>query len=86
VRCSGPAKKIAVTISSNEVVNAKTAPDTTPGAINGKTTRKNAVAGRAPRLVLARHRLASNLIRNAFSEQAATWTRNGFHARGPTRR
>src|ERR1043166_7591873 len=60
VRCSGPARKIVVTISSNEVVNAKMAPAITPGAMSGKTTLRNALSGCAPRLNAARHRAESN--------------------------
>ena len=48
------------TISSNEVAKANSAPETSPGRINGTITRKNTVGGGAPRLAAARIRLVSN--------------------------
>ncbi|MNJ75626.1 hypothetical protein D3C77_727480 [compost metagenome] len=57
VACSGPARNNVTTTSSNEVAKANKAPEITPGAINGKVTRRKAVIGEAPRLAAARTRL-----------------------------
>ena len=65
VRCCGLARNSATTISSNEVTKANSAPDTTPGAMIGSVTVRNAWAGVAPRLAAARVRLGSKPCRVA---------------------
>ena len=53
VTCSGPARNSVTTTSSNEVANANSAPEITPGAMTGSVTRKKVSSGLAPRLRLA---------------------------------
>ena len=48
VRCCGLARNSATTISSNEVTKANSAPETTPGAMIGSVTVRNAWRGEAP--------------------------------------
>ncbi len=45
---SAPARNSVTTTSSNEVANANSAPEITPGAITGSVMRKNVVSGLAP--------------------------------------
>ena len=59
VRCDGLDKNSVTTTSSNEVANANSPPEITPGAISGRITLKNTVSGGAPRLAAARLRLLS---------------------------
>ncbi len=56
VTCCGPAMNSVTTTSSNEIANANSAPEITPGAITGSVTRKKVSTGPAPRLWLARTR------------------------------
>ena len=49
----------ATTTSSKEMAKAKMAPETTPGKMFGKVTRKKADIAGAPRLSAARVRLVS---------------------------
>jgi hypothetical protein len=42
--------KRTVTISSKEIVKAKSAPDSIPGTMEGRITRRTACAFEAPRL------------------------------------
>jgi hypothetical protein len=60
VRCPGPAISSATTTSSNDAANANTAPDSTPGRISGRITRRNAPSGVAPRFAAARRSVISN--------------------------
>ena len=55
-----PARKIEMTTSSKEVMNANTAPPTTPGRIRGKVTVRNACQGEAPSPSAARGSIGSS--------------------------
>ena len=67
VRCSGPAMNSTTTTSSNEVMKANKAPETTPGVTSGSTTLKKARTGEAPRLAAARVKVWSNPVRVAVT-------------------
>ena len=54
-----PARKMEMTISSNEVMKANTAPPTTPGRIRGRVTVRNACQGDAPSPAAARGSIGS---------------------------
>jgi hypothetical protein len=53
VMARDPLRKIAITISSNDVMNAKTAPVITPGRIKGNVTLKKVFSRFAPKLIAA---------------------------------
>src|SRR5262249_20570816 len=65
VGTSTPARKSGINSSSNEVRNAKSAADMTPGAISGSVTRRSAVTRLAPRLRAASSRRRSKPCRVA---------------------
>jgi len=67
VYCSGPPTKRTMTISSNEVINAKRAPDITPGAINGACILKKFLRGEPPKFAAARIKLLSNPAKDAVT-------------------
>ena len=59
VRCLKlPTNRTTIT-SSNDVINANSAPEMTPGRINGTITLKKVVVGEAPRLAEALIKLLS---------------------------
>lgn len=60
VRCSKPAKNKTATISSNEVTNANSDPEITPGRIKGIITLRQVVIKSAPKLAEARISDSSN--------------------------
>ena len=57
--------KIETTTSSHDVMNANSAPATTPGRMIGKVIRQNVRTGSAPRLAAASSRLRSMVRRIA---------------------
>ena len=59
---SGPAMNSTATTSSNEVTNANSAPEITPGRISGIVTLKNTRRGLAPSEAAARFSDWSNPI------------------------
>ena len=67
VYCSGPPKKRTITTSSNEMINAKRAPDITPGAISGACILKKFLIGLPPRFAAARIKLLSNPAKDAVT-------------------
>jgi hypothetical protein len=52
-----PLRKMAITISSKEVIKAKRAPEITPGRIRGKVTLKKVIKRLAPKLMAAYSRV-----------------------------
>ena len=60
VRCRTSANCSTATTSSNDVMNAKSAPEITPGKINGICTLKKVRTGPAPIFALARVNDLSN--------------------------
>ena len=60
VRCRTSASCKTTTTSSNEVINANSAPDITPGKIKGVWTLKKVRIGPAPKLADALVKLLSN--------------------------
>src|SRR5882757_1103985 len=49
----GEAMNTVMVTSSNDVMKARTQPDTTPGRISGSVTRRNSVTGLAPSEIAA---------------------------------
>ncbi len=67
VYCSGPPTKRTITTSSKEVINAKRAPDITPGAISGACILKKLRSGEPPKFAAARIKLLSNPAKDAVT-------------------
>ena len=67
VYCSGPPTNSTITTSSKEVINAKRAPDITPGAISGACILKKFLRGEPPRFAAARIRLLSKPASDAVT-------------------
>ena len=62
-----PATKRTITTSSKEVINAKRAPEITPGAISGACILKKFRSGEPPKFAAARIKLLSNPARDAVT-------------------
>ena len=73
VGCRLPLTKMATTTSSNEVMKASSAPDTTPGRMSGSVTSRNVCQRPAPRFWAA----SSSVWSKPRSVAVTTTTTNG---------